>query len=182
MPDQPENPAPQMNTQQSYPPPQYVGVPPSQPRSNSMKIVLIIGAVFIVICLICGGIVGFGIWRATKSMHRVSSDTFTASDLGIAIYPGATPSKMGMRMQMGNRTMINAFYLTPDSTDQVTAFYKDKAGPNARITTLANVTRIHVPTSVGGESVTVEIAPSTDGSGNKTRINIVRVSLAAPSN
>jgi hypothetical protein len=184
MPESSENQAPQMGASQpnALPPtPQFVPAPPARQGSSTLKIVLTILAVLVGIGVIGAGVVGYRVWRFAKTMHTTSSDQFTERDLGIAIYPGATPSKIGMRMKMGNRTMVSAFYTTPDSTDQVIAFYKDNAGPDARITTLANVTRIHVPT-IGGESVIVEISPFPDASGNKTRINIVHVSKAADSN
>ncbi len=183
MPDQPENQAPQIGSQQPYspPPPQYVGAPPAKSGSSALKIVLIIVAIFVGLGLIGAGAVGYGVWRFSRSMHTTSSDKFTESDLGIAIYPGAAPSKGGISMRMGRRKMVSAIYFTPDPLDQVIAFYKDKAGPDAHITTLPNVARILVPT-IGGSSVTVEIAQTSGASGNKTRINIVHVSKTATSN
>lgn len=187
MPDQPENQAPQMNPQPPYTPPvvppapQYVAAPPAKSGTSALKIILIVVAILVGLGVIGAGIVGYGVWRVAKTMHVTSSDQFTESDLGIAIYPGATPSKGGMRMKMGDRTVVSAVYFTPDSTDQVIAFYKDKAGPDARITTIANVARIRVPT-VDGNSTTVEIAQMADVSGNKTRINIVHTSKADATN
>lgn len=184
MPDPPQNQSPQVSFQQPYTPPpapQFVGVPPARPRSSSAKILLIIVAVFAGLGLVGVGVVGVGVWYVAKNMNRVSSAQFTESDLGIAIYPGATPSKMGMQMEVGPMRMVSAYYLTPDSTEQVTAFYKEKAGSEASIMTLANVASIHVR-SIGGDSLSIEISPRADALGNKTQIKINHVIRTGASN
>src|ERR1700690_876724 len=84
------------------PVPQPVGAPPPKSGSSALKIILIILAVFVGLGVVVAGIVGYGIYRVAHSIHKDaggnitvttpkgtitanSSETFTESDLGIAI-------------------------------------------------------------------------------------------------
>ena len=138
---------PQPGSFQPVPPP--VGAPPPKSGSSALKIILIVVAIFFGLGMIVAGIVGYGIYRVAHSIHKDANgeitintpkgaitenpnQTMTASDLGIAIYPGATQGKGGLRMTIAGKSMVTANFLTPDSPDKVMAFYKGLAGPNAQ--------------------------------------------------
>jgi hypothetical protein len=174
---------------QPVPPP--VGAPQPKSGSSALKIILIILAVFVGIGIIGAGIVGYGIYRVAHSIHKDadgnisvntpkgtitanSSDTFTESDLGIAIYPGATQGKGGLRMTIAGKTMVSANFLTPDSPDKVIAFYKDKAGPNAQTMTTGAGGMITMQN--GSNSVTVTVAQSASEHNGETQITIMNTS------
>jgi hypothetical protein len=177
-------------TQYGAPPPPY-GAPPPKTGPSALKIILIILAVFVGLGIIGAGIVGYEVYRVAKSVHKDAdgnitvnapkgtftantSDTFTASDLGIAIYPGATQGKGGLRMTIAGKTMVSANFLTPDSTDKVIAFYKDKAGPTAQTMTTGNGGIITFQS--GSNSITVTIMQSASENNGQTQITIVNSS------
>jgi hypothetical protein len=197
MPDPTSSQVPPPGYQQVLAPGSYQPVPPPvgapQPKSGSsaLKIILIILAVFVGIGIIGAGIVGYGIYRVAHSIHKDadgnisvntpkgtitanSSDTFTESDLGIAIYPGATQGKGGLRMTIAGKTMVSANFLTPDSPDKVIAFYKDKAGPNAQTMTTGAGGMITMQN--GSNSVTVTVSQSASEHNGKTQITIMNTS------
>jgi hypothetical protein len=174
---------------QPVPPP--VGAPQPKSGSSALKIILIILAVFVGIGIIGAGIVGYGIYRVAHSIHKDadgnisvntpkgtitanSSDTFTESDLGIAIYPGATQGKGGLRMTIAGKSMVTANFLTPDSPDKVIAFYKDKAGPNAQIMSTGAGGMITMQN--GSSSVTVTVSQSASEHNGETQITIMNTS------
>jgi len=182
-------PVPAPGSFQPVPPP--VGAPPPKSGSSALKIILIILAVFVGIGIICAGIVGYGIYRIAHSVHKDangnisvntpkgtitanSSDTFNESDLGIAIYPGATQGKGGLRMTIAGKSMVTANFLTPDSPDKVIAFYKDKAGPNAQTMTTGAGGMITMQN--GSSSVTVTVSQSASENNGETQITIVNTS------
>lgn len=173
------------------PVPQPVGAPPPKSGSSALKIILIILAVFVGLGVVVAGIVGYGIYRVAHSIHKDaggnitvttpkgtitanSSETFTESDLGIAIYPGATQRKGGLRMTIAGKTMVTASFLTPDSPDKVIAFYKDKAGPNAQTMTTGAGGMITMQN--GANSVTVTVNRSASENNGETQITIVNSS------
>ncbi len=189
MPDSTSSQVPQPGSYQ--PVPQPVGAPPPKSGSSSaVKIILIILGIFVGLGLIVGSIVAYGVYRVAHSIHKDadgnitvttpkgtisanSSDTLTAADLGIAIYPGATEGKAGLRMNIAGKSMVTANFLTPDSPDKVMAFYKDKAGPNAQtVTTIAGGT-ITIQNGANSISVTVTQEPAPN---NKTQFTIVNIS------
>jgi len=132
---------------------------PSQPvassaisgGSSAVKIVLIIVAVFIGLGILGAGIFGFTVWRISRAIHvsgpngqvtlhtsggtvtANSTETFTATDLGTDIYPGAQSAKGGMRMTLPSGSMVAGNFLTSDSKDQVVAFYKSRFGSDASV-------------------------------------------------
>lgn len=200
MPDTPENPAVPSNSPQPYTPPPVpppIAVPPPKSGPSALKIVLIILAVLFGLALVGAGILGYGVWRVAKSLRKDangnvtistskgtitanSSEKFTASDLGIAIYPGAEQQKGSLRIAMGDKTMISANFLTSDSMDQVVAFYKEQAGPTAQANVSSNTAQFVVATNTG-DAVTVTIMPNP-GADGKTRISIIRAPKASASN
>jgi hypothetical protein len=170
------------------PVPQPVGAPPPKSGSSAVKIILIIVGVIFFLGLIVAGIVGYGIYRVAHSIHKDANgeitintpkgaisanpdQTFTASDLGIAIYPAATQGKGGLRMTIGSKSMVTANFLTPDSPDKVMAFYKGLAGPNAQTMSTGSGGIITMQSSTN--SVTVTVAQSPNENNGETQITIV---------
>ena len=171
------------------PVPQPVGAPPPKSGSSAVKIILIILGIFVGLGIIVGGIVAYGVYRVAHSIHKDangnitvttpkgtitanSSDTFTAADLGIAIYPGATQGKGGLRMNIAGKSMVTANFLTPDSPDKVMAFYKDKAGPNAQTMTTGSGGMITIQN--GANSITVTVTQSASDNNGETQFTIVK--------
>jgi hypothetical protein len=189
MPDSTSSQVPQPGSFQ--PVPQPVGAPPPKSGSSAVKIILIILGIFVGLGFIVGSIVAYGVYRVAHSIHKDangnitvttpkgtitanSSDTFTAADLGIAIYPGATQGKAGLRMNIAGKSMVTANFLTPDSQDKVFAFYKDKAGPNAQtVTTSAGGT---ISIQNGANSITVTVTQSANEHDGETQFTIVNIS------
>lgn len=166
--------------------PQPVGAPPKKSGSSALKIILIIVGIFVVLGVLVIGVIGYGVWRVHKAIQTGpngqvkignftanTNNQFTESDLGIAIYPGAEQQKDSLRMSLGGKTMITANYLTPDSKDQVIAFYKDKAGPNAQSMVTNDMAQFIVDVG-GGDQTTVMITQRANMHNGETSITIVR--------
>jgi len=177
-------------------PPQPVYVqppPPPQQKSGSsaLKIILIVVLVFVVLGVIAAGVVGYGIYKVAHAVHTAANgqisfgtpgggfsanttQAVTASDLGIPIYPGATQGRGALHMNIAGKSMVTANYLTADSKDQVMAFYKDKAGPNAQTT--SNDTGGVFTINSGNDATTVTVVQSPNMNDGKTQITIVHTS------
>jgi len=196
MPDSIDNQASFGGPSQPYTPPPPVPqavAPPPQKGSSALKIILIIVGIFVMIGVIVVGVVGYGIYRVAHTIHKDAttgqisfntpkgtisantSSTFTESDLGIAIYPGSTQGKGGLRMNIAGKSMVSANFLTADSKDQVIAFYKDKVGPSARSIMTDNGAQF-VTAADNGDTVTVSIAQNASMNDGKTQITIIRAS------
>jgi hypothetical protein len=168
---------PQMSPQQTDPElahATFVGAPAPDSNSRVVKAVLITVAIFVGLGVIGVGTIGFAMWCFAKSVHEVPSATFTESDLGVAIYPGAEPSLRGSRAEMAGKTMLDAAYFTQDSMDKVMAFYKKKAGPNAQPITTSHSSGFRLSKATG-DTTTVWIMRVPDESGGKTYIEIGHV-------
>lgn len=193
MPDSPYNQAPQVGPVVPQAP-QPVGLLPPKSGPSVLKIVLIIVAVFVGLGLIGAGVIGYGIYRVARAVRTspdgqisintpgggISANTrqpVSQSDLGIAIYPGATQAKGSLHMNIGGKSMVTANYLTTDSKDQVMAFYKDKAGRNAQSMTTDNGGQITVVN--GSDSISVTVFESSNMNGGKTQITIIHTSEAS---
>jgi hypothetical protein len=179
-------PVPAPGSFQPIPPP--MGAPPPKPGPSALKIILIIVGIFVGLGIIGAGIIGYGVYRVAKSVHKdVNGEitvntpkgtitanpdqTFTASDLGTAIYPGATQAKGGLRMSLGSKTMVTANFLTPDSPDKVMAFYKGAAGSNAQIMSTGSGGIITMQSA--SDSVNVTVTQSANENNGDTQITIV---------
>ena len=176
MPDSMNNQAPQVTPPQPYMPRPF-GTPPRKSGLSVLKIVLIVVAIFVGLGLIGIGVLSYGIYRVAKSVETssTSSQPMTEADLGIAIYPGATQGKGSMRMKIAGENIVTAAYLTPDSKDQVLAFYNDKMGPDARPTTSANGGGFVLSKSPR-ESLTVKVTQAPGMNDGNTQIIIVHAS------
>lgn len=163
---------------------------PAKSGSSALKIVLIILAVVIGLGILAMGAVGFFVWRVAHAVHvsgngsnvtlntpggtitTNNSETYSASDLGTDIYPGAVSGKGGMRMSLPTGTMVSAVYLTGDSKDQVLAFYKTRFGSNASVFDSSDGTVLTVNKGQQ-ESVVVTITKGAGDNSGKTEIHIV---------
>jgi flagellar basal body-associated protein FliL len=123
MTDIPGNQPPQGYPPQPYPPQQYpppyppVVYPPPKKGPSALKIVLIIIAIIVGLGIIGVGIVGYGVYRLAKSGNiTTSSQPVTASDLGVALYPGAE-QKANVRMTIAGKNVLTATFLSADSKD-----------------------------------------------------------------
>jgi hypothetical protein len=169
---------------------QPVAVVPAKQGSSALKIILIIIAVFVGLGLIGAGAFGYFVWRVAHAVHVASNggqisiptpsgtfsanstETFTSADLGTDIYPGATSGKGSLRMTLPTGSMITAIYVTPDSKDQVLAFYKSKLGDSA--TTMDTSDGAIVTLNKGQqESIMVTITANSSQYDGKTQIAIV---------
>jgi hypothetical protein len=177
------------------PPPVAV---PAKSGNNALKIVLIVLAIFIGLGILGAGAFGYFVWRVAHAVHVAGSgsdvtihtpggtltanpsETYTASDLGTDIYPGAQSGKGGMRMSMPTGTMVSAVYLTNDTKDQVLAFYKTKFGSDASVFDSADGTVLTVNKGQK-ESIVVTITKGTSDNEGKTEIHIVHTTANKPS-
>jgi hypothetical protein len=170
--------------------PQPAFAPAKSGGNTAVKIVLIIVAVFVCLGILGASIVGYGIWRVSRAVHMNSSTgeaiintpsgsfsanptkKFTADELGIDIYPGASQSKEGMRLTLPTGSMIAATYVTSDSKDQVVSYYKDKLGSQATTMDTGDGALLSVNKSKQ-DSVMVTVTQKESQAGGKTQIHIV---------
>lgn len=159
--------------------------------STAIKIVLIIVAIFVGIGILGAGIVGYGIWRVSHAIHRAahggtitipganggslsvsSNQTFTASELGTDIYPGATTTQGGMKMSTPSGSWITGVFLTSDPKDQVLNFYKAKFGSDSALME-TNDAAIMTLKKSEKETVMVTISAKPNEDNGKTKIVIL---------
>jgi hypothetical protein len=165
-----------------------IAAPPKQ--NNTMKIILIVLAVFVGVGLIVASVAGYAIWRFSKAIHRdaktgtmtvdtpngpvtaISNGSVTEADLGVPIYPGAVQAKGTLRVNSPTGPMVQAHYLTTDSKDQVVAFYTDKLGSSA-VTTSSSQSAFMTFSKSKQESVMLSIVQRPGLSDGKTQIVIL---------
>jgi hypothetical protein len=171
---------------------------PGNSGTSALKIVLIILAVFIGLGILGAGTFGFFVWRVAHAVHvsgsgsdvtvhtpggmltANTSETFSASDLGTDISPGAAAGKGSMRMSMPTGSMVSAVYVTGDSKDQVLAFYKTRFGSDASVFDSSDGTVLTVNKGQQ-ESVVVTITKGSSEYAGKTEIHIVHSTSKKPS-
>lgn len=173
--------------------------PAASSGSPVVKIVLIVVAVFIFLGLLSAGACVYMVYRAKQRVNQFEKQvqttfpvpTGTAGapsqpsaplqvpgqptgpviDLGVPIYPGATPTQAGTTLSMGAGAIKVQEYTTSDSVDQVTAFYKDKLGSNVMVTQRGQQALVQLTGSNG--YVNISVAP--DGNTGKTKFTISSV-------
>ena len=101
-----------------------------------------------------------------------TTETYSASDLGTDIYPGAQSVHGGMRMELPTGSMVTGVFVTSDSKDQVLAFYKTKFGSAASTFDTNDGAVITLPMG-DKESVMVTITGKPSENEGKTKIVIV---------
>jgi len=181
------------------PPPaqQYAApmAPPPASGGSALKIVLIIVGVLVGLAILGGIIFAFAVWRISRAVHvegngdkvtlstpggsisTSNSQTYSASDLGTDVYPGAQNGHGSMKMDLPTGSMVTAVFVTSDSKDQVAQYYKNKLGSGASVMDTPETTII---TLVKGdhekgddESVMVTITANSSQNEGKTKIAIV---------
>jgi len=169
---------------------------PAKSGSSTLKIVLITVAVIFGLGMLGLGAIGFVGYRIAKNMHVDSSGRMTmstpagtitstpaenlsASDLGVDIYPGAQSTRGSMKMEMPTGSSVTGVFLTSDSPDQVVAFYKDKLGAAASVSSLFGSSFVRL--KVGQqEFIHVTVAKHSSLDNGKTRITIMHMKNRAP--
>lgn len=173
--------------------------PPASSGSSAVKIILIIVAVCVGLGILGAGAVGFTVWRIARAVHvsgsgnqatvsipgagtitANSKETFTASELGADIYPGAQSGEGSMRMTLPTGSMVTAVYLTSDSKDQVLSFYKARMGNAASVIDTQDGAVLTLPKGEQ-ESVMVTITAKPSQNNSKTQIAIVHTTSNKPS-
>jgi hypothetical protein len=168
------------------PPNPYQNVPPPPTTSGNtvLKVVLIVVGVFVLLGVIVAGVIGIGVYKVAKSVHKNSSGNVsistpggtittgqsanvTAADLGVDLYPGATTGEGSMNMKTPNGSMVTAVYLSPDASDKIVAFYKENLGDQASIVQTSNGT---VLSAGQKDRDNVVITITTEGSSSKIAI------------
>jgi hypothetical protein len=165
-------------------------VPPPPPASSGntvLKIVLIVIGVFVVLGAIGAGVIGFGVYKISKTAHRnadggvsfsTAGGTITAgnsaniseADLGTALYPGAVSGQGSMNMKLPTESLVTAVYTSSDSPDKIVSFYKEKLGDQASVVQSGKRTVLKVGDK-DKESIMVTVSPE----GNTTKFVIMHV-------
>jgi zinc-ribbon domain len=178
----------------------YPGPVVARPQggSSALKIILIVIAILVGLGMLGAGAVGFMVWRVAHAIHVANhggelvlntpngsvsasnGNNLTPEDLGTDIYPGAQPTKGGMRMSLPTGSIVSAAFLTSDSKDQVLNFYKSKLGTEASV--FDNTSSAMISLKKGSqESVMVTISVRSGEGGGKTKISIVHTKNKRPS-
>jgi hypothetical protein len=166
-------------------------VPPPPPATSGntvLKIVLIVIGVFVLLGVIGAGVIGFGVYKISKTAHRnadggVSFSTpggtitagnsanISAADLGTALYPGAVSGQGSMNMKLPTESLVTAVYTSSDSPDKIVSFYKEKLGDQASIVQSSNNRTVLTAGDKDKESIMVTVSPE----GNTTKFVIMHV-------
>jgi hypothetical protein len=172
----------------------YTGPPPPAASGGALKIILIVVGVVVLLGVVAAGVVGAFVWHAAKSVsnsivHKNSNgdvtintpggaitsggaSTISESDLGVALYPGATRGEGSMNMHTPAGSLVSAVFLTSDSPTQVVDYYKSKIGGDVSTMESGNST---VLTSAADSKNKVMVTVTSNDNG-KTRINILHTS------
>ena len=171
--------------------------PAATSSSSAVKIVLIIVAIVVGLGILGMGAVGFAVWRVSRAVHinghngqmtvqtpggtitADSSVSFTASELGTDVYPGARSARGGMRMNLPTGSMVTGVFVTSDSKEQVLDYYKSKLGSGA--STYDSGDSALVTLNRGQtETIMVTISARASQEDGKTRIAIVHTTASKP--
>lgn len=169
---------PQPYPPQQYPPPYPPGIyPPRKKGPSALKIVLIIVAIIVGLGVVAVGVVTYGVYRLAKSGNlTTSTQPVTASDLGVALYPGAE-QQANVHATVLGKNVLTATFLTSDTKDQVVAFYQNALGPNAQASSSTNGESFMLNKGAG-ESVIVTVSQSPLRDQGKTQIVVVHTTKA----
>lgn len=183
MTDYPGNQPPQGYPPQQYPPQQYPPgyppgyYPPPKKGPSALKIVLIIVGVLVGLGIIGVAIAGYGVYRLAKSGNLTSSNQpVTASELGVALYPGAE-QQANVHATVLGKDVLTATFLTTDAKDQVIAFYQNALGANVQASSSTNGESFMLDKG-NGESVIVTVSQSALRDQGKTQIVVVHTTKA----
>ena len=172
----------------------------AQPNSggSAIKIILIVVGVVFGLGILGSAIFAFTVWRVAHAIHvegpngqvtvntpggRITADqskSYSASELGTDIYPGAQGAHGGMKMDLPTGSMVTGIFITSDSKDQVIDFYKSRFGSGASVYDTATGALLTLNKG-NEESVMVTISANSSQDGGKTRISIVHTKGNKPS-
>ncbi len=169
------------------------GAAPASTGSSTLKIILIVVAIIVGLAILGLGALGYIGYRIAKSAHvdpsgRITMNTpagtfistpidnVSAADLGVDIYPGAQSTRGSLKMEMPNGSAITGVFLTSDSPDQVLAFYKDKLGSAAHVSSFFGNTTMRLSVNPQ-EFIQVRISANSKLDNGKTRIMISHTKL-----
>jgi hypothetical protein len=165
-------------------------VAPANPNSSAVKIILIVVGVFVGLGILGAAIFAFTVWRFSRGIHvegkgdKISlstpggtfstsqSQTFSASELGVDPYPGATNGHGSMKVSLPDGSMVTGIFISSDSKDKVVDFYKGKLGSGASMIDTPSGTIFTLGKSEK-ESVMVTITAEASQNDGKTQIAIV---------
>jgi hypothetical protein len=168
----------------------YQPAPPPSSGNSAVKIILIIVGVFVGLGILGACIFAFTVWRVAHAIHVDNSNgqgslntpggkipanqmqSFTSSELGTDIYPGAQGGKGGMKMDLPTGSMVTGVFVTSDSKDQVVAYYRNKFGSGASVYDTANGALLTLNKGQQ-EVVTVTVSSNSSQDDGKTRIAIM---------
>jgi len=178
-------------------PPQGIAFAPAQATAGgnksgntAIKIILVVIAIFVGLGILAAGVFGFAVWRISRAIHLNGSNgrvtvqtpggsistnrsmTFTASELGAEIYPGAESTPGGMRMDLPTGSIVSGAFLTSDSKDAVVSFYKSKFGSDASVFDGGDSAVITL-NKAPQDSVVVTVSSKPSENDGKTKIMIV---------
>lgn len=174
------------------PPPMAQPVPggPGSGGSSALKVILIVVGIIVALGILGVSIFAFTVWRVARAVHvegngdkvtlrtpggtfsANNSTTYSASDLGIDLYPGAAGQHGGSKIETPNGSVMTGVFLTSDSKDQVVSFYKSKMGSEASVYDTSNGALLTVNKG-NHESVMVTINADPSQHEGKTQISIV---------
>jgi hypothetical protein len=155
-----------------------------------VKVILIVVGVIVALGILGISIFAFTIWRVAHAVHvegrgdKVSihtpggtfsannSITYSASDLGIDLYPGASGQHGGSKIETPNGSVVTGVFLTTDSKDQVVSFYKSRMGAGASVYDTSNGALLSVDKG-NHEAVMVTVNGDPSQHEGKTQITIV---------
>ena len=175
---------------------------PASTQANSgggaITIILIVLAALIGLGILGSEIFAFTVWRVAHAFHvegpngqvtvntpggRITTDpskSYSASDLGTDIYPGAQGARGSMKMDLPTGSMVTGVFVTSDSKDQVIDFYKSRFGVGASVYDTP-ASALLTLNKGNQESVMVTITGNSSQDGGKTRIAIVHTRNNRPS-
>ena len=163
---------------------------PAKSGSSAVKIILIIVAIIVGLGILGLGAIGYVGYRISRAVHingadgqmtlqtpegKVnlnSSETFSAAQLGTDPYPGAQSTRGGIKLDLPDGTLVTGVYLTPDSKQQVTDFYKSKFGSGAMVVESSDGAVVSIEKSPQ-EAVVVTITANSSEDHGKTRVTIM---------
>jgi len=171
------------------------GAPVAKAGSPVVKIVLIVVGVFVFLTVAGMVTCGYFAYKAkqkltgmvetakttsgSESTPEISlekggegTEAEAAATLDVPPYPDATATEGGGQFSFGGQGGVSSQeYETPDSVEQVLAFYKDKLGSKARIQESEGKAILTLASKNGLSTVTI----TREAGAEKTKITIVRI-------
>ena len=158
--------------------------------TSAVKVILIVVGIILALGILGISIFAFTIWRVAHAVHvegngdkvtlhtpggtfsANNSTTYSASDLGIDLYPNAVGQHGGSKIETPNGSVMTGVFLTTDSKDQVVSFYKSKMGSESSVYDTSNGALLTVNKG-NHESIMVTINADPSQHEGKTQISVV---------